>query len=144
MPLRKGSSRSVVSQNIREMVAAGHPVDQAVATSLHNAHPRSKKMKDEGVNQHKSMAMGDGIHGDGETFGVQPFHNVNGSDSGMSHVPHPDAGTGVHNRHLHDHERGAKHPIKHDMEKMHAQANANHGPHDHHGSVMTRPSARGR
>lgn len=41
MPLAPGSSRSVVSQNIREMVASGHPQRQAVAAALSNArrHP---------------------------------------------------------------------------------------------------------
>lgn len=39
MPLHKGSSRTVISQNIREMLAAGHPQNQAVAAALHTAHP---------------------------------------------------------------------------------------------------------
>ena len=41
MPLRSGSSQSVISDNIREMRAAGHPEAQAVAAALHNAdrHP---------------------------------------------------------------------------------------------------------
>lgn len=42
MPLKPGSSRKVISQNIHEMVAAGHPVKQAVAASLHNAHAKRK------------------------------------------------------------------------------------------------------
>ena len=37
MPLRKGKSRAVVSANIREMMAAGHPQDQAVAAALETA-----------------------------------------------------------------------------------------------------------
>lgn len=37
MPLKSGSSRKVISTNIREMVAAGHPQKQAVAAALHNA-----------------------------------------------------------------------------------------------------------
>ena len=37
MPLIPGSSTSVISENIREMKAAGHPEDQAVAASLRNA-----------------------------------------------------------------------------------------------------------
>ncbi len=37
MPLKSGSSRPVISSNIHEMVAAGHPVNQAVAAALHNA-----------------------------------------------------------------------------------------------------------
>lgn len=42
MPLKPGSSRKVISENIHEMVAAGHPVKQAVAASLRNAHYRRK------------------------------------------------------------------------------------------------------
>ena len=37
MPLKPGSSKAVVGENIREMVKAGHPQKQAVAAALHNA-----------------------------------------------------------------------------------------------------------
>lgn len=37
MPLKSGKSKEVISQNIKEMVKAGHPQNQAVAASLHNA-----------------------------------------------------------------------------------------------------------
>lgn len=42
MPLSPGNSRSVISQNIREMVQSGYPQKQAVAASLSNArrHPK--------------------------------------------------------------------------------------------------------
>jgi hypothetical protein len=50
MPLkkvRKGASKKTISktisENIHEMVAAGHPVNQAVAAALHTAHPYGKK-----------------------------------------------------------------------------------------------------
>lgn len=37
MPLKKGSSKEVVSANIRELIAAGHPQKQAVAIALSEA-----------------------------------------------------------------------------------------------------------
>lgn len=37
MPLKKGSSRKVVSSNIREMRRAGYPQKQAVAAALRKA-----------------------------------------------------------------------------------------------------------
>jgi hypothetical protein len=45
MPLAKGTSRAVISQNIRTEVAAGKPQDQAVAIALHTAHPNGNKAK---------------------------------------------------------------------------------------------------
>ena len=41
MPLKKGSSRSVVSSNIRTEIVAGKPQKQAVAIALNTA--RKKK-----------------------------------------------------------------------------------------------------
>ncbi len=37
MPLKSGSSREVVSENISEMIHSGHPQEQAVAASLKKA-----------------------------------------------------------------------------------------------------------
>jgi hypothetical protein len=37
MPLKRGRSRKVISQNIREMIRAGHPQRQAVAAALSTA-----------------------------------------------------------------------------------------------------------
>lgn len=37
MPLKKGSSKSVIKSNISEMIDAGHPRDQAIAASLSTA-----------------------------------------------------------------------------------------------------------
>lgn len=44
MPLNKGKSNRVVSENIREMVAAGHPQRQAVAAALNQARKSGKKV----------------------------------------------------------------------------------------------------
>ncbi len=41
MPLKRGSSKKVISENIREMRKAGKPQKQAVAAALNNAR-RSK------------------------------------------------------------------------------------------------------
>lgn len=45
MPLLKGKSKGVINQNIREMIASGHPQKQAVAAALHNANYKSKGSK---------------------------------------------------------------------------------------------------
>jgi hypothetical protein len=43
MPLKHGSSRKTISDNIGEMVKAGHPQKQAVAASLSEARKTSRK-----------------------------------------------------------------------------------------------------
>lgn len=45
MPLKKGSSRKTVSDNIRTEIAAGRPQKQAVAIALSNARRTGKKKK---------------------------------------------------------------------------------------------------
>lgn len=46
MPLKKGRSKKVVSQNIKEMMASGYPQKQAVAASLRSAGvPKKRKKK---------------------------------------------------------------------------------------------------
>ncbi len=37
MPLKSGSDHKTVSHNIEEMIASGHPKDQAIAASLKKA-----------------------------------------------------------------------------------------------------------
>jgi hypothetical protein len=43
MPLNPGSSRKTVSNNIKEMIDAGHPQAQAVAASLREARQSGKR-----------------------------------------------------------------------------------------------------
>jgi hypothetical protein len=45
MPLKKSPSKKAVSQNIREMKAAGYPQKQAVAASLDNQRRMKAKKK---------------------------------------------------------------------------------------------------
>ncbi len=58
MPLAKGSSPKTVSQNIREMIRAGHPQRQAVAAALETAR--------------RSRARG----GEAEKIHVGPIHSL--------------------------------------------------------------------
>ncbi len=45
MPLKKGSSKKTVSQNIRTEIAHGKPQKQAVAIALNTARKTGKKGK---------------------------------------------------------------------------------------------------
>lgn len=45
MPLKKGSSKKVVSENIKTEMKAGRPQDQAVAIALNEAHKAIAKAK---------------------------------------------------------------------------------------------------
>lgn len=45
MPLKKGSSKKVISSNIRKEIAAGKPRDQAIAIALNSAGKSKPKKK---------------------------------------------------------------------------------------------------
>lgn len=48
MPLKKGKSKKIISQNIREMVKSGHPQKQAIAASLDTARKSGAKIPKKG------------------------------------------------------------------------------------------------
>lgn len=43
MPLKKGKSKEIIQANIRELVASGRPVEQAVAIAMSKAGKSRKK-----------------------------------------------------------------------------------------------------
>jgi len=45
VPLKRGSSQAIVSENIREMIKSGHPKDQAVAAALSQARKSASGKK---------------------------------------------------------------------------------------------------
>ena len=45
MPLKKGSSAKTKSENIKEMMASGHPQDQSVAAAMSSARKSKRKGK---------------------------------------------------------------------------------------------------
>lgn len=48
MPLKKGSSKKVISANISEMMHAGHPQKQAIAAAMRMAGKKKKKTHKKG------------------------------------------------------------------------------------------------
>lgn len=62
MPLHKGKSKAIISENIKEMVEAGHPQKQAVAASLNEARESGAKIprKDKGSHHPRHHGSGRG------------------------------------------------------------------------------------
>jgi uncharacterized protein DUF6496 len=44
MPLKKGKSKKVIGENIKEMVSSGHPRKQAIAAALSTARKAGAKI----------------------------------------------------------------------------------------------------
>jgi len=43
MPLRKGASKKIIGQNIREMMHSGHPQKQSIAAAMRKAGKSRRK-----------------------------------------------------------------------------------------------------
>ena len=54
MPLKSGCSKEVIQENIREMIKAGHPLNQSIAASYQNARKCSAVDEEETEVEHES------------------------------------------------------------------------------------------
>ena len=105
MPLRPGSSRATISQNIREMRASGHPEKQAVAAALSNARKAGAHI----MAGKRKMAKGDHIHTNHEQH-----HESRRRDEGEDgkHLRHDGSVpiTGHEGARIHGAHTGEQHP----------------------------------
>jgi hypothetical protein len=96
MPLLKGHSKGIISENIREMRAAGHPEAQAVAAALHNAD-KSKRGGDPPKHKSKTRTIGPSKPGQKAIkFHEGGLHASTGTKSGkkISPAKHAAAASG--------------------------------------------------
>ena len=54
MPLKSGCSKEVIQENIREMIKAGHPLNQSIAASYQNARKCAAVDEEETETEHES------------------------------------------------------------------------------------------
>lgn len=84
MPLKKGSSDSVVSANIRELVAAGHSQKQAEAIALKQSGKSRNAAAPGGANTSPATMLGDEDHKKWEYVkGIPIFDEHSGTEEGM-------------------------------------------------------------
>lgn len=58
MPLKKGSSKSTASENIREMMQAGHSQKQSVAAALDNQRKSKRSKRGSSRKSHRKSSRG--------------------------------------------------------------------------------------
>ena len=105
MPLAKGRSRKVISENISEMVAAGHPRKQAIAASLNEARESGAKIpkahkEHQMKHEHKSEPHKKEHHGKHEAHKDMHHHHKEMHKHHMKELKH-------HEKMMHHH-KGAK------------------------------------
>jgi hypothetical protein len=110
MPLTKGRSRKVISENISEMVAAGHPRKQAIAASLNEAREsgariqkphKERQMKHEPKKEHHKKEHAKKEHPKHEAHKDMHHHHKEMHKHHMKELKH-------HEKMMHHHHKGAK------------------------------------
>ena len=86
----------------------------------------------DGIRQHKEMAMTGKVSEGGSSFGVAPFHEVNGGRATTTGDRRHQTEYGEQSRMLGDGERGVGRHVERGKGMMPAQRHPDHGPHDHH------------
>lgn len=85
----------------------------------------------DGIRQHKTMAAGGKVAGEGGNFGVEPFHAVNGGHETMPAPKGHEMPHGHNAAMMHDHERGIGAHVPRGKGMMPGQRHPDHGPHHH-------------
>lgn len=108
MPLKKGTSRKVISENISEMIYSGHPRKQAIAASLSEARKAGAKIPTITRKEKNKMKK----HHDGAKHAHAKEHHKEHADHKDMHHHHKE----MHKHHMKEikhHEKMMKHHEKH-------------------------------